>query len=86
MPSASGAAASTTLAKPTELGAIALAEGLLRASTASAAWDCAAAWLFLAQTARRTGRLAQSRTFLEYALELEKTETVRPLGAALFRS
>jgi tetratricopeptide (TPR) repeat protein len=81
-----GAAASTTLAKPTELGAIALAEGLLRASTASAAWDCAAAWLFLAQTARRTGRLAQSRTFLEYALELEKTETVRPLGAALFRS
>lgn len=65
------------------LSGIALAEGLLVATTAGLGWDAAEAWLYLARVHQRTQRRQRARECLKYALELEETKSIRPLSIAL---
>ncbi|CAO1626535.1 unnamed protein product [Jaminaea pallidilutea] len=69
-----------------DLTALSLAEGLLVATTNSLGWDSAEAWLFLGRVCMQTGRRTRARECLKWALELEGTKSVRPLGVALGRS
>jgi len=80
------AADATTSTTAKEVSATSLAEGLLTSVTATNGWDVPEAWLFLSQVAQRTDRTPRAREYLQYALGLEDTKPVRPLGVALSRA
>ncbi|KAE8232062.1 hypothetical protein CF326_g2908 [Tilletia indica] len=80
------AADATTSTTAKEVSATSLAEGLLTSVTATNGWDVPEAWLFLSQVAQRTDRTPRAREYLQYALGLEDTKPVRPLGSALSRA
>ncbi|KAN0060128.1 hypothetical protein ACQY0O_008102 [Thecaphora frezii] len=81
----SSAAEASLSDKAQDLSAVSLAEGLLTSVTLGNGWDVSEAWLFLARAVQRSNRTARARTCLEYALMLENTKPIRPLGLALNR-
>jgi tetratricopeptide (TPR) repeat protein len=67
------------------LATTSLAEGLLYNLTQGNGWNVSEAWLFLARVMKETNRLEKQREYLEFALQLEKAKTIRPLPIALNR-
>ncbi|KZO97334.1 hypothetical protein CALVIDRAFT_563124 [Calocera viscosa TUFC12733] len=62
-----------------------LASGLLMAITQGSGWDVAEAWYFLAKACEKLGRRERERECLVYALRLEESKPIRPLGKAVPR-
>ncbi|KZT54059.1 hypothetical protein CALCODRAFT_485892 [Calocera cornea HHB12733] len=62
-----------------------LASGLLMSITQGSGWDVAEAWYFLAKACEKLGRRERERECLVYALRLEESKPIRPLGKAVPR-
>ncbi|EJT98203.1 hypothetical protein DACRYDRAFT_71263 [Dacryopinax primogenitus] len=62
-----------------------LASGLLMAITQGSGWDVAEAWYFLAKACEKLGRRERERECLVYALRLEESKPIRPLGTTVPR-
>lgn len=66
-------------------GHVDLAYGLLMAVTQSQGWDVPEAWYFLAKACALQGRHDREREYLVYALQLQESRCLRPIGTAVPR-
>jgi len=66
-------------------GNIDLAAGLLTGLTQGQGWDVAEAWYFLAKACGFQKRKERERECLIYALKLQETKPIRPIGVAVPR-